>query len=148
MSGSRWQGPPGGDSANSEAPARVSLTAIGPDGSPIFRGRVPDAPAASAPAPATNASAPAGTPAARGSRVTFEATPGKMQLRLSVEGSAAQVLDSEIRDITVPDLTAPQFLLGTPQLFRARTVRDFQQLKADAEAVPLSAASSAAPSAC
>ena len=41
------------------------------------------------------------------SRATFEVKPGKMQLRVSVEGSASQVLDSEIREITVPDLTAP-----------------------------------------
>jgi VWFA-related protein len=126
-----------GDGANSEAPARVSLMAIGPDGSPVFRGRVPDAAAApAATPPATSAAASPPPSAARGSRVTFEASPGKMQLRLSVEGSAAQVLDSEIRDITIPDLTSPQFLLGTPELFRARTVRDFQQLKTDADAVP------------
>jgi len=124
----------GRDNANSEAPARVSLMAIGPDGSPVFRGRVPDAAAVAAPTASGTASAPAS--AGRGSRVTFEASPGKIQLRLSVEGSAAQVLDSEIRDVTVPDLTAPQFLLGTPQLFRARTVRDFQQLKTDADAIP------------
>jgi hypothetical protein len=128
----------GRDAGPNDVPARVSLMAIGPDGSPIFRGRVPDAAAASAPAPASNASTAATTlaSATRGSRVTFEAKPGKMQLRLSVEGIAAQVLDTEIRDITVPDLTSPQFLLGTPELFRARTVRDFQQLKADADAVP------------
>jgi VWFA-related protein len=126
--------PAGGrDGSSGEAPARVSLMAVGSDGSPIFRGKVPDA---SAPAAATTSAASAQPSAARGSRVTFEARPGKMQLRLSVEGSAAQVLDSEIRDITIPDLTSPQFLLGTPELFRARTVRDFQQLKADADAVP------------
>jgi hypothetical protein len=68
--------------------------------------------------------------------VTFEAPPGKIQLRLSVEGSAAQVLDTEIRDFTIPDLTSAQFMLGTPELFRARTVRDFQLIKADPDAVP------------
>ena len=44
-----------------------------------------------------------------------------------------------MREITVPDLTAPQTLLGTPQVFRARTVREYQQLKADPDAVPLAA---------
>jgi hypothetical protein len=38
------------------------------------------------------------------SRVTFEVNPGKIQLRLSVEGAASQVLDTEVREITVPDL--------------------------------------------
>jgi VWFA-related protein len=125
--------------ANVEQPARVALTAIAPDGSPYFRGRVPDATLAAL-SPGAGAAPAAGattSPAARGpSRVTFEVKPGKMQLRVSVEGSSSQVLDSEIREITVPDLTAPTVFLGTPELFRARTLRDFQQLKSDPDAVP------------
>jgi hypothetical protein len=130
--------------AASDQPARVSLMAVGADGSPYFRGRVPtvtpEATLASA-APrstASTASGPTPAPGPRGpSRVTFEVNPGKMQLRVSVEGAESQVLDSEIRDITVPDLTSSQVVLGTPELFRARTLRDYQQLKADAEAVPV-----------
>jgi hypothetical protein len=59
-----------------------------------------------------------------------------MQLRVSVEGAGSQVLDAEVRDIAVPDLATPQTVLGTPQMFRARTARDYQQLKADVDAVP------------
>jgi hypothetical protein len=70
------------------------------------------------------------------SRVVFEVAPGKMQLRLAVEGASAGVLDSEVREIVVPDLTSTQTSLGTPVLFRARTPREIQQLKADAQAVP------------
>jgi len=99
------------------------VTAVAPDGSPYFRGRVPDA------APAASASS---------SRVAFDAQPGKMQLRLSVESADAQVIDSEVREITVPDLTG-QTALGTPAVFRVRTAREFQQLKADAKAVPTAA---------
>ena len=73
----------------------------------------------------------------RPSRVTFDAAPGKMQLRVSVEGTGSQVLDTEVRDITVPDLTSAQTVLGTPAVFRARTVRELQQLKADPDAVPV-----------
>jgi hypothetical protein len=69
--------------------------------------------------------------------VTFEASPGKMQLRISVEGPQSQTLDSEIREMTIPDLTAPQAAIGTPEVFRARTLRAFEQLKADPEAVPV-----------
>jgi hypothetical protein len=94
-----------------EAPARVLLTAIGPDGSPYFRGRVTD-------------------------RATFDAAPGKIQLRMSVEGAAAQVLDSDAREITVPDLTSLGPTLATPEVFRARTARELQQIKADAAPVP------------
>jgi VWFA-related protein len=121
--------------AASEEPARVSLMAVGSDGAPYFRGRVPDMALASS---SPTASAAGGAAPARGpSRVTFEVAPGKVQLRVSVEGAASQVLDSEVREITVPDLTAPQTTLGTPQVLRARTARDFQQLKADADAVPI-----------
>ena len=131
---------PGDRARPDEEPARVSVMAVGTDGAPYFRGRVPDIALASAAPPAAASSAATGTPPPRApSRVTFDAQPGKMQLRLSVEGAGAQVLDSEVRDITVPDLTAPQPTLGTPEVFRARTVRDYQQLKADADAVPVAA---------
>jgi hypothetical protein len=63
--------------------------------------------------------------------------PGKMQLRVAVEGSSDQVLDSEIREISVPDLTAAQPMLSTPEVFRTRTLRDFQQQKEDPQAVPV-----------
>ena len=142
---------PGERVAASEEPARVSLLAVGPDGSPYFRGRIPGASAgtnnaaassAGGSSPATNSSTSAatnnGTSAPKApSRVVFEAPPGKMQLRVSVEGAGSQVLDTEIREITVPDLTGGQTVFGTPELFRARTVREFQQLKADADAVPV-----------
>ena len=119
----------GDRNGRSGAPARVMVTAVGPDGSPYFRGRIPEV-------------APAGPPAAAGaatvpSRVSFEANPGKVQLRLSIEGSESQVLDVETREIAVPDLTAADVILGTPQLLRARTARDLQQIKANADAVPV-----------
>jgi len=69
--------------------------------------------------------------------VSFDVSPGKIQLRISVEGGAAQVLDSEVREIAVPDLTSAQAVLGTPSVLRARTAREFQQLKADGDAVPI-----------
>ena len=118
--------------APGEQPSRVSVMAVGPDGSPFFRGRVPDmALASSSPGASAVDSGGLGRP----SRVVFEAVPGKMQLRLSVEGGSG-VLDSEVREIEVPDLTGFKTALGTPVLFRGRTPRDIQQLKADPQAVP------------
>jgi hypothetical protein len=116
----------------SETPSRVSVMAVGSSGSPIFRGRVPDMNVAS-----TTPTLSGGGDALNGraSRVVFDAAPGKMELRLSVEGNSG-VLDSEIREIDVPDLTSTQTSLGTPVLFRGRTPRDIQQLKADPQAVP------------
>ena len=119
-------------------PSRVSLMAVGPDGSPYFRGRVPEiALAAASPGAAASGGAAAVTAARGPSRVVFDVPPGKMQLRVSVEGSSAQVLDSDVREITVPDLTSAQTVFGTPKVFRARTAREYQQLKTDPDAVPL-----------
>jgi VWFA-related protein len=118
--------------AAGEQPSRVSVMAVGQDGSPYFRGRVPDMAVASlSPSASGGGSAAPGQP----SRVVFDAVPGKMQLRLSVEGNSG-VLDSEVREIDVPDLTGYKTALGTPALFRGRTPRDIQQLKADPQAVP------------
>jgi VWFA-related protein len=132
-------------SARSDAPARVSVMAVGADGSPYYRGKVE---AAAAPAAAnTNGNGAASSPSlgaaasasgpARGGSVSFDVNPGKVQLRLSVEGAGSQVLDTEIRELNVPDLTAPQATLGTPAVFRARTLRDYQQVKTDPKAVPV-----------
>ena len=122
-----------GDRAREE-PVRVSLMAIAPDGSPSFRGKVPDvALASTAPAAAGGAASASKGP----SRVTFDVAPGRIQLRISVEGSASQVLDSEVREVSVPDLTSAQATLGTPSVLRARNAREFQQLRADADAVPI-----------
>ena len=69
-------------------------------------------------------------------RVTFQAPPGQMQMRLSVEGAAGQVLDTDFRDLVVPDYTKAEPLLSVPAVFRARTVRDMSQLAANPEARP------------
>jgi VWFA-related protein len=116
-----------------EEPARVSLMAIAPDGSPSFRGKVPDVTLASAAPAAAVGAAGAAPPRSGPQRVTFDVAPGKIQLRISVEGSASQVLDSETREISVPDLTSAQATLGTPSVLRARTAREFQQLRTDGE---------------
>ena len=119
---------PGAPARDTEQPARVSVTAVGTDGAPYFRGRVPT----------SLPSAGAGPPVAPlpGAQVTFEAPPGPMQLRLSVEGTDAQVLDAESREVTVPDLAAAETIFGTPAIYRARTVRDVQQLRTNRDAAP------------
>ena len=118
---------------DSETPARVAVTAVGNEGLPYFRGRVPDVALASS---SPSAAAAAGNGAKGPSRVVFDAPPGTMQLRLSVEGAGAGVIDSEIREIAVPDLTQTQTTLSTPVVYRARTPRELQQMKADPQAVP------------
>lgn len=115
---------------------RVSVLAAAGDGAPYFRGKVPDvAIASTSPAVPGGSAAPPRSP----SRVTFEAKPGTMQLRLSVEGANAQVIDTDQRDVQVPDLTRPEVALSTPQVLRAATPRDYQTISNDPDAVPIAA---------
>ena len=112
-----------------ETAARVALTVISPDGRPVFRGRVPDG----------NAAAPAAAPGAsvsRGGVVSFDAPPGPLQLRMAVEGSNGATLDSVTREIKVPDFTQVALTLATPRLYRGRTVRELQQVRANPGAAP------------
>jgi hypothetical protein len=81
-----------------EEPARVSLMAINQDGSPSFRGKVPDVALAST-TPGAAAAAGGAAPGRGASRVSFDVPPGKIQLRISVEGAVSQVLDSETREM-------------------------------------------------
>src|SRR5215467_12097942 len=60
---------------DSQQPARVAVTAVGNEGAPYFRGRVPDVALASR-APASEAGGSAKGP----SQVSFDAPPGTMQL--------------------------------------------------------------------
>jgi VWFA-related protein len=121
---------PGDRAREAEVPARVSLIAAGADGSPYFRGTVPGS--GSSP-PAAAAAAPAG------SAISFDVPPGTLELRVAVESADDEVLDSEVREIEVPDLTGAALTFATPELFRARTMRDYQRLKADPKATPTAA---------
>jgi VWFA-related protein len=124
-----WEPVPPAPGAQSErAASRVTLTALAPDGRPLFRGRIPDTPSAAAPA--------AGKTEVPGGSASFEVPPGPLQLRISVEDARGQVLDSAGKELSVPDFTAVKVSLGTPRFYRARTVRDMQTLKVTADAVP------------
>jgi hypothetical protein len=136
--------PAQGASVRREQPGRVSLLAATAKGDLVFRGRSPDAALASAgPAPAPNDTEPLPgarrlpTAATAPQRLVFDAPPGKIELRMTVEAAGSGgTLDSEIRDITVPDFTAPQVALSTPRVYHARTAREFQTVAADPNAIP------------
>jgi VWFA-related protein len=104
--------------------ARVQLTAVAPNGQPVFRRRLPDA-----------AAVPADTTSAGGS-ASFDVAPGQLQLRMTVEAADGQVLDASVREITVPDYTRVEVALGTARIYRGRTARDIQVIRADAAAPP------------
>ena len=134
---------PVGNLRNDPAPGRVSLIAATEKGDLVYRGRAPDgAQLASANPQATGASASlpasaaATVTAATPQSLTFEAPPGKLELRMTVEGAGGGVLDQEIRNITIPDLTAARPALSTPRVYAVRTPREFQAIAGNAAAVP------------
>jgi VWFA-related protein len=109
--------------ARRDPAGRVTLLAADMSGSVLFRGRAPEA---------TPATPPTGS-----QRLVFEAPPGKVELRLTVEGiTGVGTLDTEIRTIDVPDLTRPEATISTPRVFRARTVAQMQTMAADPAAMP------------
>jgi VWFA-related protein len=147
---------------------RVTLLAAGAGGGNIVRKRVPDSttpdagtgpvvvdggnasagngtstnpslPPSTAGGGASASAAAAAMKPATGGRVSFEMPPGSMNLKLQVEGAAGQVLDSDMRDIAVPDYTRPDAALSEPALYRARTQRDMQAVVADPNAIPTAA---------
>ena len=104
-----------------EAPARMSVTAIAPDGSPYYRGKT------------TGQRAGDGNEAgADGDRSRL--LPARCNCGSRWRARPVEVLDSEVRELSVPDLTSPNVAIATPEVFRARTVREFQQLKSELEA--------------
>ncbi|MEO8519939.1 MAG: VWA domain-containing protein, partial [Acidobacteriota bacterium] len=109
-----------------EPAARVALTAIAPDGRPVFRGRVP----------AETAAEPATAAKATGGAATFDVPPGHLELKMVVEGSRGQVIDSVGRDLTVPDYATVEVSFGTPRIFRVRALPELNALRSNPDAVP------------
>ena len=96
-----------------KVPARLEVKAVGSDGKTAFEGTLTDR-----------------------STAVFDVPPGRMTFTSSVEDSASQTIDSDIRDVIVRDLRGA-VVLGTPEVFRARTARDVREIRDDASAVPV-----------
>ena len=127
---------PGMRRPGDEPASHVTLTALAPDGRPLFRGRVPDEPGAPAAGGTTSAPTAATTPAAPAS-TAFDVPPGRVQLRFMVQNAGGQVMDSSTQDVVVPDYSAVQVSIGTPRFYRARTPRELQAIAGNASAVPV-----------
>ena len=108
-----WNPAPVVPGVRREAAARVSLLAGGADSVLYYRGK---------------ALAPG--------RVEFDAPPGPVELEIAVEDASAEVLDRETRKINVPSLGLG-LTLSTPEVFRGRTLPEWQSLAGDARAVPV-----------
>ena len=105
-----------------DAPVRVMLTASTAAGDLVHRGRI------------TRAADPTGRVAGQ---VTFAAPPGPLVLRLAAETADGETLDTDAREWVVPDFTGTAPAVSTPRLYRGRTARDIQTLKAGTGLVPV-----------
>ncbi|MEO7192317.1 MAG: VWA domain-containing protein [Vicinamibacterales bacterium] len=72
-----------------------------------------------------------------GGQVTFDAPAGTVRIRLTPEDARGTRLDSDEATITVPDLTGTGPQITTPFVYRGRTARDLQQVRAGGTAVPV-----------
>jgi VWFA-related protein len=125
-----WEPVPPTPGDRRDAAAAVSVTAASVDGVPYFRGKV----AAGQVDDGQENDPPAA--ARQGGRVDFEADPGQLQVRLSVEGTGGGAIDSNVLELTVPDFTAPEVQLSTPAVLRARNALELRALNADPAARP------------
>ena len=107
-----WEPLPPTPGVRRDEPRRVTVLATSPAGDIIYRGRVP------------SELAPSGS----GGSISFDAPPGKLDVRLTIEGDGTGTLDVEDRDVEVPDLSAPEVIITTPRVWAARTAREFTAL--------------------
>jgi VWFA-related protein len=114
-----WEPLPPPPGVRRDAPTAVSLIAASPDGQTYFRGLVTQ------PEGGTR----------RGGAASFDVPPGRVQLRMSVQNGDA-ALDSDDREVIVPDLTATELTFGTPRVSVARNALEFRTLSKDPDAMP------------
>ncbi len=115
-----WEASGKGAGAGFDAVSRVSLAATAANGDELFRGEVPRR---------EDSARVAGT-------VSFPAPPGPILLRLTAENEKGVRLENTQIDFAVPDFTTVGPAITTPVVFRARTARDVQQLRAAENPVP------------
>lgn len=109
-----WEAAPAGPGGiGGAAPAQISLTVLGRDGQPYFKGTVAEKQAAQ-----------------------FDVSPGPLQLRYNIESAEGRLIDSDTREVSAPDYSRPQLQLSTPIVLRGRTVRELQALRTDPDVAP------------
>ena len=110
----------GGRGADTERVDHITLTATSVQGDVLFRGPVSRDPQATTPM----------------GHISFAAPPGTVRLQISAEDARGQRLDHDDRSVVVPDFTDVGPMITTPVVFRARTVRDVQQIRASSSPLP------------
>jgi hypothetical protein len=109
--------------AAADAPEQLSVVANFVTGDLLFRGKVARDPQALKPS----------------GRVSFPSKPGAMRLRLTAESASGQLIDSELRELVVPDYTKVGPTATPPLVFRAQNARELQQIRQSTSALPTTA---------
>jgi VWFA-related protein len=141
-----WEPLPPVPGADRTIPSGVLLQATGGEQS-YYRGVVRNgetaaATAAAAPPKADGVTdggaqaAPAAPAGRQPASISFDADPGTLQLRFAIQGEGGETLDTDIREVKVPDLTAVQVALSTPAVFRSGNAREYQALASNPSPVP------------
>jgi len=115
-----WEPLPPTPGVRRDEPRRVTVLATSASGDIVYRGRVPSELA----------------PPGNGGIIRFSAPPGKLDLRLTIEGDGTGTLDTEDRALVLPDLSAPEVMLSTPNVWFARNAREFNALTSGAPPAP------------
>jgi len=113
-----WESAP--NASTTDAPEQMNVIASFATGDMLFRGKVARDP---------DALMPSG-------KVSFASPPGAVHLRMTAEGPGGTFIDSEDKELVVPDFTKVGPTVTTPQLFRARTARELNLVRASASPTP------------
>lgn len=70
-------------------------------------------------------------------RATFNAPPGYIQIEMDLQSSTGAGLDTDYRNLSVPNLKVTRPTFATPQVLRTRTARDFTETSQNLDAVPV-----------
>ena len=116
-----WELPAAPSTDPMESVDRVSITATSVAGETLFTGL---------------AEKDAAAPKLAG-RASFEAPPGPVTVRIVSENARGQRVDADEASIEVPDFTGTGPMITTPFVYRGRTVRDLQAVRASAAPLPV-----------
>ncbi len=114
-----WEPSPGTPDPG-EVVDRVNVTVNSIHGDVLFKGPVAKDPQAPRP----------------GGTVTFQAPPGEVRARVIAENAKGMRLETAEATILVPDFSTPGPTITTPFVFRGRTARDLQVVRASTAPVP------------
>jgi VWFA-related protein len=117
-----WEPPPRSAASRSRPTvARIDLSARTASGATLFEGTL----------------ARSGEPSAPGEPARFNVTAGRVEIDMRLFDAAGVLLDSDIRDVTVPDVARDKSVIVlSPQIIRARTMNDFREAVEDPAAIP------------